>query len=212
MNVLLKIVNMSPLGLCLVASIVLLMISIFCTKKITIGPVSLPKADPPGRVLAAVTGIALLCLFIYLMVSSFSGLFAPAYLKKGQSSHVIPFIRVANANPTDSVILEQEHYKEVTLADGTRLGVYVGDINPIGPNWLLISAPENLSLESGNKYSEEEAQQLVIPQNRLLSAQVLGGYDSSILLGNRPIRIEVIKVHWFLFDSDFMELRVTDVQ
>ena len=212
MNVLLKIVNMSPLGLCLVASIVLLMISIFCTKKITIGPVSLPKIDSPGRVLAAVTGIALLCLFIYLMVSSFSGLFAPTYLKEGQSSQVIPFIRVANANPTDLVILEQEHYKEVTLADGTKLGVYVGDINPIGPNWLLIAAPKKLSLESGNKYSEEEAQRLIIPQNRLLSAQVLGGYDSSILLGNRPIHIEVIKVHWFLLDSDFMELRVTDVQ
>ena len=212
MNVLLKIVNMSPLALCLVASIVLLMISIFCTKKITIGPVSLPKADPPGRVLVAVTGIALLCLFIFLMVSSFSGLFAPRNLKEGQSSQIIPFIRVASANPTDSVVLEQEHYKEVTLADGTKLGVYVGDINPIGPNWLLIADPKDLTLESGNKYSEEETQQLVVPQNRLLSAQVLDGYDSSILLGDRLIRIEVIKVHWFLFDSDFMELQVTDVQ
>ena len=204
---------MSIPGLCLVASFVLIIISIFCTKKLTIGPVSLPKTDPPGRALAAVSGIVLLCVFVYLaVVGSFSGLFAPSDLKSGQSSLAIPFIRDANASPTDSVILEQEHYKEVTLADGTELGVYVGDINPIGSNWLLIASPKPSSLKSGTKYSEEEAQQLVKPQDRLLSAQVLSGYDSSILLGGQPIRIEVIKVHWFLFDSDFLELRVTDVQ
>lgn len=207
--------------LCFLGGLLLLLITIFCSKSVRIGAIKLPKIDRFGRILAGVIGLTLISVpVVSWFVGTTIGLVPISTQStsgdiREQNSYML--INTAFAKESEKLLqtfrIKQRHIKKLNLGDG-KLYLYVGDVHLKSAVDLLIykakreyviTFKEGLNIEYKNILNSLKAEDIVLQSKVKEDVEILFGYQG------KKFKLKVAKVIWYIMGSDVIEIQIIEV-
>lgn len=207
--------------LCFLGGLLLLLITIFCSRSVRIGPIKLPKIDLFGRILAGVIGLALISVpVLSWFVGTTIGL-VPVFSQSASTDvgdqNSFSLIQTAFAKGDEKLLqtfkIKQSHIKKLNAGDG-RLYLYVGDVHLKSPSDLLIYKAKReyvTTFKEGHRIEYKNILKTLKAEDIVLQAKVKEGVEISFDYQGKKFKLKVAKVIWYLLASDFMEIQIVEV-
>ena len=206
--------------LCLVGGLILLLIAIFCTKKVRTPWVTLPPIDRLGRLLAGVIGIVLIAVPVTSwFVGTTIGLVPVSGRdsstdRTGMNTYLLsePAFAENNDEVPQRFRIRQRRIRRLDIGQ-EELNVYVGDIHLRGLSDLLIYRSRREYTEvfkEGIKIKYDTIWKALKEEDILLQAKIKEGVETTFKIQGKYFKLTVVKVLWYLFGSDFMEIQIAE--
>ena len=210
MEVLLAIINSSFDKLSLIFGVLLIMVSIFCTKPIVILRTRLPAIDAVGRGISAFVGLILLSIAIFAFVATANiGLFSTPPSEEKYIGRIIRFTGNAYASDISRITIQQYHPKVVALPSGEEVIVFADNIKALKPSRLVIFRPRGGVRQFSNKITYSSLLEMMGNDHLLFEGPVAQDVLNTFEYKNYRYSIRVDEVLWYLFGSDYLRISIT---
>ena len=209
MDIIVSIINASYEKVTFIGGLALIMVSIFCSRPVTVLKVKLPVIDNIGRSISGIVGLLLLLasLFIWLATANV-GLFSTPPSNDNNVS-LLQIIKSAYANTSERFTIQQYRPIKIKISSGEQLGVYADNIKPVKPSRIIIFKAEGMSYDFwGKKIDYESLKQRIGDNNIMFEASVTQKGKYSFLYSNKRYFLQVKEIFWYLFGSDYITIEV----
>ena len=210
MEIIAAIINIGIDKLSLIGGVLLIMISIFCVKPISVFRIiRLPAIDVTGRSISAIIGIILLLFSFFAFIANAKiGIFSvPPTNGERHNNAAFNFISNAHAVEVNKKFLQQYRPTKVQLPSGDDIILYVGDVHAVSPFKLLIIRPaENIKINETISYST-----LISTMDKgdiINEVSVMRGSQISFTYNSRDYTLEITQVRWYLFGPDYVSFTI----
>lgn len=207
MDTLAAIINVSSDKLSFIGGVTFVLVSIFCTKAVRLGPVQLPAIDSLGRGISAAIGVILLLWALFVWTASANvGLFStPPQISYNSGSIKNILFSTAHAADGEALTLEQYHPKKVTISDGEELGIYADNITARNPSRIVVfKLNEKITPDLGKRISYDSLIKKIGRSSILLEASATQGGQYTFTSDRRPRTLKIEQILWYVFGADYM--------
>lgn len=227
METLAAIINVSSDKLSFIGGVTFVLVSIFCTKAVRLGPVQLPAIDHLGRGMSAAIGILLLLWALFMWIPpNVGGLFSnPPKTKISYESGSIKNMLFSAAHAADKQglppkqglplkqewTLKQYHPIRVKISDGEEIGIYADNVRAIHPSRIVVfKLNEKITPDLGKKISYDSLIEKIGHSAILLEASATygGQYTFTSDRGQHTLKVE--RILWYVFGTDYMVVSLSN--